>query len=110
RTGARRRPARGDPRQPRGARGLPRRGSGGMILSARDVVTGYGLGAVVHGVSFDVDAREVVCLLGRNGAGKSTTLRSVMGLTPPRAGRVEFMGEPISGRPPFEIARRGIGY
>ena len=81
-----------------------------MILAARDLVTGYGLGAVIHGVSFDVEAGEVVCLLGRNGAGKSTTLRSVMGLTPPRSGRVEFMGEEITGRPPFKIARLGIGY
>ena len=81
-----------------------------MILAARDLVTGYGLGAVVHGVSFDVGSGEVVCLLGRNGAGKSTTLRSVMGLTPARSGRVEFMGKEITGRPPFEIARLGIGY
>ena len=81
-----------------------------MILAARDLVTGYGLGAVIHGVSFEVGAGEVVCLLGRNGAGKSTTLRSVMGLTPPRSGRVEFMGEEITGRQPFEIARLGIGY
>ena len=81
-----------------------------MILAARDLVTGYGLGAVIHGVSFDVGAGEVVCLLGRNGAGKSTTLRSVMGLTPPRSGRVDFMGEEITRRQPFEIARLGIGY
>ena len=81
-----------------------------MILTARDLVTGYGLGAVIHGVSFDVGSGEVVCLLGRNGAGKSTALRSVMGLTPPRGGRVEFMGEEITGRQPFEIARLGIGY
>jgi len=80
------------------------------LLSARDLVTGYGLGAVVHGVSFDVAEREVVCLLGRNGAGKSTTLRSIMGLTPPRSGTIEFMGRPIAGRRPFEIARLGIGY
>ncbi len=81
-----------------------------MILTARDLVTGYGVGAVIHGVSFEVGAGEVVCLLGRNGAGKSTTLRSVMGLTPPRSGRIEFMGEDITGRRPFEIARLGIGY
>ena len=80
------------------------------ILAVRDLVTGYGLGAVLHGVSLDVDAGEVVCLLGRNGAGKSTTLRSIMGLTPPRGGRIEFMGEEINGRQPFEIARRGVGY
>jgi branched-chain amino acid transport system ATP-binding protein len=81
-----------------------------MMLATRDLVTGYGLGAVVHGVSIDVEAGEVVCLLGRNGAGKSTTLRSIMGLTPPRGGKVEFMGEEITGRQPFEIARLGIGY
>lgn len=80
------------------------------MLAARDLVTGYGLGAVIHGVSFDVEAGEVVCLLGRNGAGKSTTLRSIMGLTPPRSGRVEFKGQEITGRQPFQVARLGIGY
>jgi branched-chain amino acid transport system ATP-binding protein len=80
------------------------------MLAARDLVTGYGLGAVIHGVSFDVEAGEVVCLLGRNGAGKSTTLRSVMGLTPPRSGRVEFKGQEITRRQPFQVARLGIGY
>ena len=81
-----------------------------MILTARELVTGYGLGAVIYGVSVDVDTGEVVCLLGRNGAGKSTTLRSIMGLTPPRSGRIQFMGEEITGREPFEIARLGVGY
>jgi branched-chain amino acid transport system ATP-binding protein len=81
-----------------------------VILAVRDLVAGYGAGAVIHGVTIDVDAAEVVCLLGRNGAGKSTTLRSIMGLTPPRGGRVAFMGEEISGRPAFEIARLGIGF
>jgi branched-chain amino acid transport system ATP-binding protein len=80
------------------------------MLATRDLVTGYGVGAVIHGVSIDVEAGEVVCLLGRNGAGKSTTLRSIMGLTPPRSGKVEFMGKEITGRPPFEVARLGIGY
>jgi branched-chain amino acid transport system ATP-binding protein len=81
-----------------------------VILAVRDLVAGYGAGAVIHGVTIDVDAAEVVCLLGRNGAGKSTTLRSIMGLTPPRSGRVAFMGEEIAGRPAFEIARLGIGF
>ena len=81
-----------------------------MMLAVRDLTTAYGLGAVIHGVSIDVEAGEVVCLLGRNGAGKSTTLRSIMGLTPPRSGRVEFMGRDITGRRPFEVARLGIGY
>ncbi len=81
-----------------------------MILAVHDLVAGYGAGAVIHGVSLEVDAAEVVCLLGRNGAGKSTTLRSIMGLTPPRGGRVLFMDEAISGRPAYDIARLGIGF
>ena len=81
-----------------------------MILEARELVTGYGFSVVIHGISLDVDTGEIVCLLGRNGAGKSTTLRSIMGLTPPRSGRVTFRGEEITGRQPFEIARRGVGY
>ena len=80
------------------------------MLAVRDMVSGYGLGAVLHGVSLDVNAREVVCLLGRNGAGKSTTLRSIMGLTPPWSGRIEFMGREVTRRPPFQMARLGIGY
>ena len=64
-----------------------------MILAVHDLVAGYGAGAVIHGVSIEVDAAEVVCLLGRNGAGKSTTLRTIMGLTPPRSGRVAFMDQ-----------------
>ena len=81
-----------------------------MILEARELVTGYGFSVVIHGISLDVDTGEIVCLLGRDGAGKSTTLRSIMGLTPPRSGRVTFRGEEITGRQPFEIARRGVGY
>ena len=80
------------------------------MLAVRDLVAGYGLGAVIHGLSIDVDAGEVVCLLGRNGAGKSTTLRSIMGLTPPRSGTVTFMDRDITRHQPFEIARLGIGY
>jgi branched-chain amino acid transport system ATP-binding protein len=80
------------------------------MLAVRDLVAGYGLGAVIHGVSFEVATGEVVCLLGRNGAGKSTTLRSIMGITPPRSGRVEFTGEDITRHAPYTIARLGIGY
>ncbi len=80
------------------------------VLEVRDLVTAYGLSRVLHGVSLDVETGEIVCLLGRNGAGKTTTLRSIMGLTAPRAGRIAFAGADVTGRPPFEIARRGIGY
>ena len=81
-----------------------------MILEVRDLVTAYGLSLVIHGISLEVEAGEIVCLLGRNGAGKTTTLRSIMGLTPPRSGRVTFKGEEVTGRQPFEVARLGIGY
>ncbi len=81
-----------------------------MILSVRDLVSAYGGSLVIQGISLDVEAGEVVCLLGRNGAGKTTTLRSIMGLTPPRSGRVTFNDKEIAGRQPFEIARLGIGY
>ncbi len=81
-----------------------------MILEVRDLVTAYGGSLVIHGVSMDVEVGEIVCLLGRNGAGKTTTLRSIMGLTPPRSGRIAFQGETITGRQPYEVARRGIGY
>jgi branched-chain amino acid transport system ATP-binding protein len=80
------------------------------MLEARDVVAGYGASLVVQGVSFDVAAGEVVCLLGRNGVGKTTTLRAVMGIVPPRSGRVVLRGEDITGGPPFRVARQGLGY
>jgi branched-chain amino acid transport system ATP-binding protein len=81
-----------------------------VILEVRDLMTAYGLSLVVQGVSFEVQAGEVVCLLGRNGAGKTTTLRSIIGLTPPRSGHVTFNGRAITGRQPFQVARLGIGY
>jgi branched-chain amino acid transport system ATP-binding protein len=81
-----------------------------VILEVRDLVTGYGLSLVIYGISLEVEAGEIVCLLGRNGAGKTTTLRSIMGLTPPRSGRVTFKGQEITARQPFQVARLGIGY
>lgn len=80
------------------------------MLEVRDLVTAYGQSLVLHGVSLEVRAGEIVCLLGRNGAGKTTTLRSIMGLTRPRGGRVVLDGQDVTGRPPFDLARRGIGY
>jgi branched-chain amino acid transport system ATP-binding protein len=65
---------------------------------------------VLHGVSLRVEEHEAVCLLGRNGMGKTTLLRSIMGLDRSRAGRIEFLGKVVSGRPPYRVARSGIGY
>ncbi len=80
------------------------------LLSVEDIRTAYGLSQVLFGISLDVQPGECVCLLGRNGVGKSTTLRSIMGLTPPRAGRVVWRGQNVAGWPPFRIARAGIGF
>ncbi len=65
---------------------------------------------ILRGVSLEVGAREVVCLVGRNGSGKTTTLRTVMGYLSPRAGAVEFRGRPIHGRRTHEIAMLGLGW
>src|SRR5216684_8861633 len=65
---------------------------------------------ILRGVSLEVGAREVVCLVGRNGSGKTTTLRTIMGYLRPRAGRVELRGRPIHGRRTHEIARLGLGW
>jgi branched-chain amino acid transport system ATP-binding protein len=80
------------------------------VLSVRQIHTYYGLAHILQGVSLDVREREIVALLGRNGAGKSTTLKSIIGLTPPRSGDVEFAGENLVGMPTHRIARLGIGY
>ena len=72
------------------------------------VHTYYGESHVLHGVSLTVEAGEAVALLGRNGAGKTTMIRSIVGFTPPREGRVVFDGDPIDGWPPYRIARRGV--
>jgi branched-chain amino acid transport system ATP-binding protein len=84
--------------------------TGTPLLAVEDIHTAYGLSRVLFGVSLEVAAGECVCLLGRNGVGKTTTMRSVMGLTPPSAGRVRFDGCDITGRAPYRIARAGIGF
>jgi branched-chain amino acid transport system ATP-binding protein len=81
-----------------------------MILEINDIDTYYGQSHVLQGISLSIAQGEVVSLLGRNGVGKTTTLRSIMGLTPPRKGSIKFQGEEIAGKKPFEIARLGIGY
>ena len=80
------------------------------LLELQDVHTAYGLSQVLFGISLEVAAGECVCLLGRNGVGKTTTMRSIMGLTPPSAGRIRFKERDITGRAPYRIARAGIGF
>ncbi len=81
-----------------------------MILQVQDIHVYYGLAHVLQGVSLQVGRGEVVALLGRNGAGKSTTIKAIMGVVPPRSGKVIFNGLDITGWPPHRIARLGVGY
>ncbi|MGL4634456.1 MAG: ABC transporter ATP-binding protein [Beijerinckiaceae bacterium] len=80
------------------------------LLSVKGINAFYGRAHILHGITFDMADGEVVALLGRNGAGKSTTMKAIMGLVPPSSGTVEFAGNAIAGREPFEIARLGLGY
>ncbi len=81
-----------------------------MRLEVRSLSAGYGRARVLFDVDLTAAHGEVVALLGRNGAGKSTTLKTIMGLLPALSGEVRFDGERIDGRAPHEIARLGLGY
>jgi branched-chain amino acid transport system ATP-binding protein len=79
------------------------------VLDVDQIHTYYGDSYVLYGISLRVAAGELVCLLGRNGVGKTTTLRSIIGFTPPREGRILLDGKPIHGLSPEKIVRRGVG-
>ncbi|WP_199756521.1 ABC transporter ATP-binding protein [Paracoccus sulfuroxidans] len=81
-----------------------------QLLKLRDLNGWYGESHVLHGINFDVRKGEVVTLLGRNGAGKTSTLRAIMGLLPRRAGSIMLGGEELISTPSRLIARKGIGY
>ena len=78
------------------------------LLAVRDIHTYYGDSYVLHGVSLELRAGEIVAILGRNGMGKTTLIRSVAGLTPPRRGDITFRGASIAGKTPYAIAQGGI--
>jgi len=79
-------------------------------LEVRDIDVYYGQSQVLFGVSLKVAESEPVCVLGKNGVGKTTLLRSIIGLTPPRSGMVTLGEEHLDGLKPYEIAARGVGY
>ena len=80
------------------------------LLAIEDLHSAYGLSRVLFGISLDVAAGECVCLLGRNGVGKTTTIRSVMGLLRPTSGRISWKETDIAGWAPHRVARAGIGF
>jgi branched-chain amino acid transport system ATP-binding protein len=80
------------------------------MLQVADIHVYYGESHVLQGVTLDVHAGEIVALLGRNGAGKSTTLKGTLGVIPPRSGRVSFNGADITGRPVYETVRKGMAF
>jgi branched-chain amino acid transport system ATP-binding protein len=81
-----------------------------VILEVENIYTAYEQIRVLFGISFQIDEGQVVTLLGRNGVGKTTTLRSIMGLTPPQSGSIKWMGKDIAGLRSYQIARLGIGF
>jgi len=81
-----------------------------MLLEVNDLNTYYGTSHVLQGISLTVEQGELVALLGRNGMGKSTALKSIMGLVKPKSGSVVFKGKNIAGYPSYRAARVGIGY
>jgi branched-chain amino acid transport system ATP-binding protein len=80
------------------------------MLSVSDLHAYYGRAHILHGLSLEAGAGEVVALLGRNGAGKSTAIKAIMGLVAPAKGEVSFAGRRIERLPPYRIARLGLGY
>lgn len=80
------------------------------LLSVRDLHAHYGKSHILRGVDFHVDQNEVVSVLGRNGSGRSTTLKAIMGIVRPSGGSVQLDGRDLAGKRPFTICRAGIGY
>jgi len=81
-----------------------------LLINAQGVNSYYGASHVLRGIDFRVARGETIGLMGRNGMGKSTLLKSIMGLVKPRSGRVDIMGRDMTGRAPYEIAKLGIAY
>ena len=80
------------------------------MLDVKDIHSYYGKSHILQGVSMSLNEGELVCLLGRNGVGKSTTLKSIMGLVKPSEGSIRFGGQELIGKQPYEVARLGVGY
>src|SRR5262249_57436060 len=84
-------------------------GGSGLTVAGGSIEAGSGGGQVLVGGELTAGAGQVVSLLGRNGMGKTTTIRSIMGIAPPRAGTISFEGRAIHGMPPYRVAQAGLG-
>ena len=80
------------------------------LFSVTDLHAHYGKSHILHGVNFHIDSGEVLSLLGRNGSGRSTTLKSIMGLIPPTSGQINLKGRNLAGQRPYTVSRAGIAY
>lgn len=81
-----------------------------LLINAQGINTFYGASHILRGIDFQVASGETIGLMGRNGMGKSTLLKSIMGIVPPRSGTVQIKGQAMNGRPTFEVAQLGIAY
>ncbi len=81
-----------------------------LLINAQKINTYYGASHILRDINFSVARGETIGLMGRNGMGKSTLLKSIMGLVKPRSGAIDIAGRPMMGRSPYEIARLGIAY
>jgi branched-chain amino acid transport system ATP-binding protein len=81
-----------------------------VLLRVEGIDTYYETTHILFGVTLEINQGETVCVLGRNGVGKTTLMRSIIGLTPPRKGTISFQGNKINGKQPFQIARLGVGF
>jgi branched-chain amino acid transport system ATP-binding protein len=79
------------------------------MLEVRDLETSYGRSQVLFGISFSISQGEIITLLGRNGMGKTTTVRSIMGMVPPKAGKISFQNQELNKLPSYRIAQAGLG-
>src|SRR5271166_3130558 len=95
---------------PEAARATPQAADPAIVLNVKGLQAWYNESHILHGVSLEVREGELVTLLGRNGAGKSTTLRSLIGLTPARTGSVRVFGKDTTAWPPDRIAALGVGF
>ena len=81
-----------------------------LLLQTQGLNAWYGAAQILFDVSLNVGRGEVVALMGRNGAGKSSTLKAIMGMMPKRSGKIEFLGRDISQAQPYQVARQGLGF